>query len=176
MLKLKINGDAGKFNVNLPTSLSEISKEYLVNATKHIDVAPEHSLVALVYREKLAVILNSSKQNKEINTSVVPIFVKAGDTDTKFVKKLKLNDVLIITGSDLSLGIHVVSQLNNLSIPNIVAICQGDNNIYKDALTHTGYCYFIEFKLVPNNAIKGIIGASNLPAVDPYVSREVSEN
>lgn len=176
MLKLKINGNAGKFDVNLPTDFSEITSDYLSTVTKHIDVAPEYSLVALVYREKLAVILNSSKQNKEINTAVVPIFVKAGDTDTKFIKKMRLGNVAIITGSDLAIGIHVNSPLNSLSIPNIVSICDGDNNIYKDALTNNQYCHFVEFKLVPNSAIKGIVGAIDMNVVNPYVHREMSEN
>lgn len=176
MLKLKINGNAGKFNVNLPTDFSEITNDYLSTVTKHIDVAPEYSLVALVYREKLAVILNSSKQNKEINTSVVPVFVKAGDTDTKFIKKMRLGNVAIVTGSDLAIGIHVNSPLNLLSIPNIVSICYGDNNIYKDALTNNQYCHFVEFKLVPNSAIKGIICDVDKNTINPYVYKDMTEN
>ena len=170
MLKLEVNGSAGKFLVNVPTVFSEISKEYLDNAVKHIEVAPEYSLVALIYREKLAVILNSAKQNKEMNTSVVPVFIKAGTTDSKFIKNIKLGNKVIITGSDLSIGIHVNSPLNSLSIPNVVAICNGDNEVYKNAITNTEYCHFVEFKLVPNSAIKGVIGAANMQ-VDPYVQR-----
>ena len=168
MLKLEVNGSAGKFLVNVPTVFSEISKEYLDNAVKHIEVAPEYSLVALIYREKLAVILNSAKQNKEMNTAVVPMFIKAGTTDSKFIKNIKLGNKVIITGSDLSIGIHVNSPLNSLSIPNVVAICNGDNEVYKNAITNTEYCHFVEFKLVPNSAIKGVIGAANMQ-VDPYV-------
>lgn len=174
MLKLNVNGNAGKFIMNLPTEFSEISKDYLQYATKHIEVAPEYSLVALVYREKLAVILNSAKQNKEVNTSVVPVFVKAGNTDTKFVKNMKLGNTLIITGSDLAIGIHVNSPLNSISIPNVVAVCNGDNNIYKEALTNTQYCHFVEFKLVPNSAIKGVINPIDFPSNDPYISRDNS--
>lgn len=174
MLKLNVNGNAGKFIMNLPTEFSEISKDYLQYATKHIEVAPEYSLVALVYREKLAVILNSAKQNKEVNTSVVPVFVKAGNTDTKFVKNMKLGNTLIITGSDLAIGIHVNSPLNSISIPNVVAVCNGDNNIYKEALTNTQYCHFVEFKLVPNSAIKGIISPIETNTIDPYISRDNS--
>lgn len=170
MLKLEVNGSAGKFLVNLPTEFSEISKEYLDNAVKHIEVAPEYSLVALIYREKLAVVLNSAKQNKEMNTAVVPVFIKAGRTDNKFVKSIQLGNTLVITGSDLAIGIHVNSPLNSLSIPNVVAICNGDNEVYKNAITNTDYCHFVEFKLVPNSAIKGIISAASIQ-VDPYVQR-----
>ena len=162
MLKLEVNGSAGKFLVNVPTVFN------LDNAVKHIEVAPEYSLVALIYREKLAVILNSAKQNKEMNTAVVPMFIKAGTTDSKFIKNIKLGNKVIITGSDLSIGIHVNSPLNSLSIPNVVAICNGDNEVYKNAITNTEYCHFVEFKLVPNSAIKGVIGAANMQ-VDPYV-------
>lgn len=173
MLKLEVNGNAGKFILNLPTMFKEVTNEYMDNAVKHIAVAPEYSLIALVYREKLAVILNSAKQNKEMNTSVVPVFIKAGTTDSKFIKNIKLGNKIIVTGSDLSIGIHVNSPLNSLSIPNVVAICEGDNNIYKEAITSTQYCHFVEFKLVPNSAIKGIISSASMQ-VDPYVQR-VSE-
>lgn len=170
MLKLEVNSNAGKFILNLPTMFKEVTNEYMDNAVKHIAVAPEYSLIALVYREKLAVILNSAKQNKEMNTSVVPVFIKAGTTDSKFIKNIKLGNKIIVTGSDLSIGIHVNSPLNSLSIPNVVAICEGDNNVYKEAITSTQYCYFVEFKLVPNSAIKGVIGAASMQ-VDPYVQR-----
>lgn len=172
MLNLKVNGKAGKFNLNLPTKFNEVSNEYLDNAVKHISVAPDYSLVALVYREKLAVVLNNAKQNKEMNTSVVPVFVKAGTTDSKFIKSIKLGNKVVVTGSDLSIGIHVNSPLNALSIPNIVTICDGDNNVYREAMTNTEYCHFVEFKLVPNVAIKGIISAANFPGIDPYVVRD----
>lgn len=170
MLKLEVNSNAGKFILNLPTMFKEVTNEYMDNAVKHIAVAPEYSLIALVYREKLAVILNSAKQNKEMNTSVVPVFIKAGTTDSKFIKNIKLGNKVIVTGSDLSIGIHVNSPLNSLSIPNVVAICEGDNNIYKEAITSTQYCHFVEFKLVPNSAIKGLISTANMQ-VDPYVQR-----
>lgn len=170
MLNLKVNGNVGKFILNLPTMFKEVTNEYMDNAVKHIAVAPEYSLIALVYREKLAVILNSAKQNKEMNTSVVPVFIKAGTTDSKFIKNIKLGNKVIVTGSDLSIGIHVNSPLNSLSIPNVVAICNGDNEVYKNAITSTEYCHFVEFKLVPNSAIKGVISAASMQ-VDPYVQR-----
>ena len=170
MLNLKVNGNAGKFTLNLPTMFKEVTNEYLDNAVRHIAVAPEYSLVALVYREKLAVILNSAKQNKEMNTSVVPVFIKAGATDSKFIKSIKLGNKVIITGSDLAIGIHVNSPLNALSIPNVVAVCEGDNNIYREAMTSTEYCHFVEFKLVSNSAIKGIISPADFRMIDPYIS------
>lgn len=172
MLNLKVNGKAGKFTLNLPTMFNEVSNEYLDNAVKHISVAPDYSLVALVYREKLAVILNSAKQNKEMNTSVVPVFIKAGTTDSKFIKSIKLGNKVIVTGSDLSIGVHVNSPSNALSISNVVAICEGDNNVYREAMTITEYCHFVEFKLVPNSAIKGIISPADFRMIDPYISSE----
>ena len=170
MLNLKVNSSLGKFNVNLPTKFEEITNDYLEYATSHINVAPEYSLIGLVYREKLATILNSSKKNKEINTSVVPVFIKAGNTESKFINDLKLGNVIIVPGSDLAIGIHCNSPLNSLSIPNVVRVCSDDNSVYKYAITNTEYCYFLEFKFVPNSAIKGLIGKSAPLEVDPYIS------
>lgn len=176
MFNFQVKTPNGVYNVNLPTNFSEVSKDYLRYATEHIQVAPEYSLVALIYRERLAVILNSSKQNKELNTSVVPVFVKAGKTDSNFINNMQLGDTIIITGSDLSIGVHVNSVLNVLSIPNIVAMCKDDSNSYKNALKNSDYCHFVEFKLVPNSAIKGILGAVKFSNVNPYVSKETKEN
>lgn len=172
MLNLKVNSKAGKFTLNLPTMFNEVSNEYMDNAVRHIAVAPDYSLVALVYREKLAVILNSAKQNKEMNTSVVPVFIKAGATDSKFIKSIKLGNKVIITGSDLAIGIHVNSPSNALSIPNVVAVCKGDNNVYREAMIIAEYCHFVEFKLVPNSAIKGIISSAEFPSINPYIIRD----
>ena len=33
-------------------------------------------------------------------------------------------------------------------------------------------CHFVEFKLVPNSAIKGVISPTEYKMIDPYISSE----
>lgn len=157
MQNYSIPTKGGVYEISLPTSLNEITTDYLTRVTNYIQLAPEYSLVAIVYREKLAAILNSIKKGQNINANVVPIYVKGGVTDSKFIKQCKLGNKLVITGSDLSLGIHVNSPLNTISINNIVNVCGSDKNIAMEALKNAEPCFFVEFKIVANNVISAII-------------------
>ena len=170
MLHLEVKAKEGKYLLTLPTDMKEISNEYLSAVTKHVNVAPEYSLVAVVYREKLAIVLNNAKQQKEINASVVPVFVKAGDTENKFVKKGKLGDLLIVSGSDLAIGYHINSALNELSLTNIVNVCNIDDSVYRTVLTNTQNVYFVEFKIIPNSAIKAVLDEITVNVKQPYVA------
>lgn len=155
MKTLTISTLKSDFIINFPTSLSEITSDYLEKITQEIEIGIEHSLVAIIYREKLANVINSSKKNVPLSCAVVPKFIKSGDTESKFIQNLKINDTLIITGTDIARGIHVNCANNELSINNICSICKLDSSSYKTALTTNEYFYFVEFKLIPNCDIHG---------------------
>jgi hypothetical protein len=158
MKTFKVKVGDKNFEVSLPTSISEISVEYLNEVTEHIKVGPEYSLVAIIYKEKLPILLNNTKNNQQINASVVPLFVRSGDTESTFVKGISAKDILIVTGSDLSLGIHVTSPINNLSINGLANMFLLDKEFVKSIWTDTTYYMFIEFKLIPNCNIHGVNG------------------
>ena len=113
MNSIKLNVSGKNVTLNLPTSVTEISKVYLDEVTK-----PEYSLVAIVFKSSLPMLLNSNK-GKEENTSVVPLFVKAGETDSDFIKGINTKDILVITGSNISLGIHINNPFNQLSLSKL---------------------------------------------------------
>lgn len=169
MYTVEFNGT----KLSIPTSISEISAEYLKNCTNHVTPAPEYSVVALCYREKLAIVLNSSKKKDNINSSVVPLFVKSGVSESDFCNGIKTGNPIVVTGSDLSMGIHINSPINSISLNEVVAFCSQNNDINKQAFKDQRYCYFVEFKLIPNCDIKGVIGEVE-KYINPYI--EISKD
>lgn len=156
MLTLELNGKEGKFLANLPTSIKEITEDYLKDVTSKVVVAPNYSLIGIVFKEKLSTIIlasRSKKDNKGI--PVIPIFIKAGKCDDEFVNYINVGDKLIISNSDIMMGHHVSTPENKLTINNFLAIGEGDAELYKKAASNNEYCYFVEFKLVPNCNIHG---------------------
>lgn len=173
MVKFETNGNVGKINWNIPTKLSEISSEYLSNVTANIDVADNYSLVALCYHEKLSsIILAARKSKNEEHIGVVPLFVKSGANDNKFIDSLQTGEKLVISGSDISMGFHVAAPKNKLTISSFVASLEGDKECYQKSMTVTDLCYFIEFKLIPNVAIHARYNDKNVDVKNPYFSIE----
>lgn len=156
MLTLELNGKHGKFKVNLPTALDELTEEYLKDVTKQVVIAPNYSLIGIVFKEKLSTIVlasRSKKDNKGI--SVIPIFIKAGKCYDEFIYTLNTGDRLVISNSDIMLGQHISTPANKLTINEFLALGEGDAELYQKAASNNEYCYFVEFKLVPNCNIHG---------------------
>lgn len=157
MLKFHVNGKLGAFELNLPTSISELTEDFLTNVTSHIHVTEDYSLIGIVYKESLSrILLSNNRKDKSITTSVIPIFIKSRTTDNNSIfNKMNIGDKIIIAPSDIALGHHVTSPANGITINNIVRLCEGDTTAYQRSLTDTTPCCFIEFKLVPNCNIHG---------------------
>ena len=102
MLTLKTSNARGVHELNLPTSLNEINESYITEVTSHIKVDANYTLIGLVYREKLStLVLAAIRNKKKSDIAVIPIFVKAGESDSKFINNLnnpktKLKDILNI--------------------------------------------------------------------------------
>lgn len=144
--------------ISLPTSLDEIKKEYLENISKHIKVGDEHSLIALVYKVNLAYILNTKRKIKDSVSSIMPVFVKTGATENNFVNSLNTKDILVVSGSDISLGHHVGNIANTLSLSSVVNAWNTDKELIKKSLIDQSDYYLVEFKIIPNCVIHGTIG------------------
>ena len=156
MLTLDVNSKQGFFNLNLPTSINDIPVEYIKEVTSHIKVDANYSLIGIIFKEKLSTLVLASRKNKKTSDiAIVPIFVKAGKTDSELINSLNTKDKLIIAPSDIMLGHHVSTPRNPLTIDNILNIIDGDLNVYNKLITIKEDCYFIEFKLVPNCNIHG---------------------
>lgn len=176
MKNFEVIGTKVKFNFHFPTSLDEIDADYLTNITKHVEVADHHCLVGIVYHEKLFDIIVSRKRNqKGLTTGVVPILIKAGRTDSEFIKSGNCKDKLIIPSTSLSLGHHVAIPKNVLSLDYFIRAIDMDNSLAKRYDNNYGNepCFFVEFKIIPNNEIKGIYKETNEINTKQYLDTSV---
>ena len=172
MLTLNVNGTQGAFTLNLPTTLSDITKEYITNVTSHIEVDANYTVVGVVFREKLSTLILASRKNKKnSDIAAIPIFVKAGKTDSDLINKLDVGEKLIISPSDIMLGHHLSAPANLLTINTILNIMEGDTEVYNKVIGIQEYCYFIEFKLVPNCNIHGAYKNCCNNCENPFVVR-----
>ncbi len=161
MIKFKLSKDVTGKNVeleyNLPTKLSEIPLEYLVDQTTSIRVAPNYSLIALVCKETPSVIISNAKKKNNGTSMCIPLFIKtAAGTDAKeFVASLHLGDKLIMTGSDIAISQTIAGEDNVLDINYFLSIVNENPTIYKDSILIQDKACFISFKVVPNSYIHG---------------------
>ena len=173
MLTLKTNNVRGIHELNLPTSLDEIDELYITKVTSNIKVDANYTLIGLVYREKLStLILAATRNKKKSDIAVIPIFVKAGESDSKFINSLNVKDKLIISPSDIMMGYHISAPNNLLTINNIIDLLEGDPVANQKLIDINEQCYFIEFKLVPNCNIHG---AYYKPRVNNFVNPFVTK-
>ena len=173
MLTLKTNNVRGIYELNLPTSLNEIDESYIIEVTSHIKVDANYTLVGLVYREKLStLVLAATRNKKKSDIAVIPIFVKRGESDSKFINSLNIKDKLIISPSDIMMGYHISAPNNLLTINTILNLLEGDAESYTKLLGNNEQCYFIEFKLIPNCNIHGAYSETNVEDfVNPFVTK-----
>lgn len=156
MKTVAVENNGVKYNVVLPTSIKEINHDWLNEITNHIMIAADYSLVMLVYSTSLFKIVNDSKKKDNITASVTPVLVKMHcSSKNDYMLDVKQFSILSISGSDLSLGLHVNVPGNDLSLGLISSLLINDNHVVRNALTDKDVVKLIEFKIIPNCNIKG---------------------
>lgn len=173
MLTLDVNSKRGVYKLNLPTSLNEIDESYIAEVTDHVKVDANYTLIGVVFRERLSTLILAARKNKKnSDVGVIPVFVKAGKTDSDLINSLNIRDKVIISPSEIMTGYHISAPNNLLTINTILDILEGDINTYNKLIGNQEMCYFIEFKLVPNCNIHG---AYKQPKVAEFVSPFVTK-
>lgn len=140
---------------NFPTNLKELSNDYLKQVTDSITVAPNYSLIGVVYHEKLPnIIFSCNTKKKNASIGVIPIFIKSGDSDKSIVDNAKLGQKLLISNTQLQLGHHCAAPANKLTIDYFANVLDAavDKDLYQTAVQDPdkSEVLFIEFKIVPN--------------------------
>ena len=176
MKNFKVNGALGKFELSLPESLEEIPVDYFKQCTDFVHPAPNYALVAIVYKDSLNLILTASKRKEGANVAIVPVFIKAGTTDSEFVNGLNMGDKIVVSGSDLSIGNHINSPYNKITPDNIVRVCQNaGREFYQSTLElHTPIC-LVEFKLVPVGAIHSKLDRTKNNFINPFIHKAIAK-
>ena len=169
MKTFKVNGNAGSYLINLPQNLEEIGTKYLTKCTDFINPAPNYAVVAIVYKDSLSLVLTNFKKKTPTNMAVIPVFIKSGITDSEFINSLNTGDKVVIAGSDLSIGHHINSPYNKITPNTICAVCDGDKDIYKKAISIKEPVCFVEFKLVPISAIHAKLDKTKDDYINPFV-------
>ena len=88
-----------------PQSSEEISKEVLVELTKHFTLGKGKVLICLVGTYNLFAVRTAIRGSKEITASVNPIIAKISD-DVKSSFGFNVGDTALIAPSDVERGIH----------------------------------------------------------------------
>lgn len=171
MKTFEVNGNIGSYLINLPQSLEEVGTEYLTHCTDFINPAPNYAVVAVVYKDSLSLVLTSFKKKTPTNMAVIPVFIKSGVTDSEFINSLNLGDRVVIAGSDLSIGHHINSPYNKITPNTICAVCDGDKDIYKKAMSVQEPVCFVEFKLVPISAIHAKLDKTTNEYLNPFIGK-----
>lgn len=171
MKTFEVNGNIGSYLINLPQSLEEIGTEYLTHCTDFINPAPNYAVVAIVYKDSLSLVLTGFKKKGPTNIAVIPVFIKAGVTDSEFINSLNLGDRIVIASSDLSIGYHINSPYNKITPNTICSVCDGDKDIYKKAMSMQEPVCFVEFKLVPISAIHAKLYKTTNEYVNPFIGK-----
>lgn len=177
MKQFTVTDGSSEFLMNLPTKLSEITSDYLLSVTEDITIAPYHAVVATIYRCKLPEVISTSKKSRAMAIAIVPVYVKSNlplETEAptfNLIKNIKCGDKIIIAGTDLERGYQLSTPKNFITIDNVVKIYNHDKEFAKGLMADQNYYYFVDFKLVPINDIKGFYEPSNVAAyVNPFVS------
>lgn len=176
MKQFKVTNGSSEFLMNLPTKISEITSDYLLSVTEDITIAPYHAIVAAIYRCKLPEVISTSKKSRAMAIAIVPIFVKCdvpndNDYNLNVYKNIKCGDKIVIAGTDLERGYQLSVPKNFITIENIIKIYNHDKEFAKGLMADQNYYYFVDFKLVPINDIKGFYEPSNITTyVNPFVS------
>lgn len=166
MLHLTSNVEAGKFNLNLPTSLSEISNEYLKSITDDITIAEHYALIAISYKAKLIDLLMTANNKKPINTVATYSFIKANVTKDSFLSTIPVGTKLIVNDDQVNLYKPINIPTNVLSIKNILNHTVGDKVLYSKTMSIHDDIYCLEFSIVPMIDILGTTNQNNESNVD----------
>lgn len=156
--------------LSVPTSINEISSEFLLGVSSNLNIADDYALIALVYSETIPMVISSNSKRKDITTAVLPLFVKSGHSYDDFINSIPVKAVININGSDISLGNHINFAENSISIGAVVNAITKDKDLAKSILFMKEKVCFVEFKLVPTCAIKGATWGNNT-YVSPYIKQ-----
>ena len=155
MKEFIVKTEMSEVKFNFPTNLEELSKDYLLGVTEGITVAPNYSLIALVYHEKLSTIFMTCRSKKKnASIGVIPIFVKTGKGESSIVDNAKVGQKLLISNTQIQLGHQVATPNNRLTIDYFAKVINNttDTELYPTILKNEDgkEILFVEFKIVPN--------------------------
>ena len=171
MVNLNVNLNGTDYVLSLPSMSSQVTPEFLKTLVNNVDVAPNYSLVAIIYKEKPITIISSIKRNKNATVSGVAMMIKHGKSDSDFINDSNTGETLNVAASDLALGYHVSTSYNSLNANFLASLVNDNTSLYNQCMAIQDSVYFADFKIIPNCNIHGIVKTLNKPIVDIYFKK-----
>lgn len=174
MKEFIVKTEMSEVKFNFPTKLEELTSEYLLGVTEGITVAPNYSLIGLVYHEKLSTLFMTCRSKKKnASIGIIPIFVKSGKSDESIVNTAKVGQKLLISNSQIQLAHHCAAPSNRLTLDYFAKIVDAniDKDLYQTLLVNNDSqeVLFVEFKIIPNCDIVALYDKPT-KIDDPYVT------
>lgn len=170
-----------EITINCPTSSNEITVDFLQDISKEIYLAPDYVLIGLIQGVKFADLAYANgTKNKNLVTTVLPVFIKAGDTKSEMISAAETKATVHISKSNIELGEHIRLSNNILTLQNIIQYLTIDDDLRRSIVTGKFFSdreiskdtrvFAIEFKVVPVSDIHGVF--SKIGTIDnPFVKK-----
>ena len=168
MKTIEINLSGSKVAINLPTQFEEITPEWLTAVTEGVNVAPNYSLIAIIYKDQLGIMLNT-KSNGNKTVGAIPVFVKTNESTSDETSSIETKTALIISPSAVALGNHIVCERNSISPGRIIGLINKDQEAKKKNFLDRTPIFLVEFKVIPNCDIHGVQVDPTGEFDDPFV-------
>ena len=174
MKEFIVETELSEVKFNFPTKVEELSENYLEEITNNITVAPNYSLIGLVYHDRIANIIITCKNKKKSATfGIFSIFIKSGISEPSVVDNAKIGQKVLIDNSCIERAHHCATPNNKLTINYFATVIDDstDKELYQKAVKDPDQSevLFVEFKIIPNCEILALYGDAK--KVDsPYIT------
>lgn len=172
MLNVNVEGSGKGSYLSLPTTIDEVSLDYLTGVTSDVRIEPNYALVALCVSDKLSTLCSNSNKNKSIDVKAISVFVRSNDPN-KAIDVLP-GEKLICAPTDIMMGHEVTAPRNVLSPSKVAKLVNSTKELSAKIFTYTEHIWLVTFKLVPLNAIHGSyknLSAEEVHLQDSYASK-----
>ena len=180
MFEIKTPIEDGKvYHFSIPTTLSEVTEDYLKAVT--VNVIPEKywAVVAVICRTDLATLCNDNKKNGTVSATYK--LVKKNDPDN--VISAKDGSILLCEGTSVMRGLEIAAPDNVLAPSKIIEYVKAHNEAVRrseDKINFANGRYyktvmFVTFKLIPLSEIHGWYAETPFAGSDYDVDKANSE-
>lgn len=184
---IKLESKLKDYSLLIPTSIAEITPAHYEAMTNSLILQDHYCVIALVHKIKLFSLASVVSAKNPPTVEVVPIIAKISTPNVELEEKLKVGYRAVINRSSLEMGTHYNSAANDITLTAVNNFIDDDKELRNDIITGNYFkeegkaiidsknaspkCCFVEFKIVPINAIIGAyeIGGNKL---HPFIEKD----
>lgn len=188
---IKIKSDKMSYGINFPTSINELTPEFLTTITEGVRIPKHYCIIALAFNTKLFDFCTAINSSKETNVAVTPILAKIDKEDSDEINAF-VGDKIITYRTSLERGAHlnlktsissnVARNYFNKDADLVRAIITKndkaivDKNLNKQLVAgQSPNIIVLEFKIIPVTDIYAAIPINYNP-IDPFIYNDSNLN